>query len=130
MNIVTATWQANWHELDQSIKCGVTDDWWLVKKDKNAIRFHTGLDNKEWLWVLNGEILSITHKTLGAINEIDCRGLTYRITLASGKYIQVEAEETPGMIEKEFSTHIEDFDTCNFEFLVEIKLSESGFTGF
>ncbi len=125
MNCITAIWQPAWYELDQSIKCGTTDDWWLVKKGNDAVRFHTGMQGKEWLWILNGEIVSITHKTLGAIGEIDCHGLSYKITLTSGKYIQVDAEEQPGTIEKEFSTFLEDFDECNFEFLVEIRLSKA-----
>ena len=114
-------WKPAWYELDQSIKCGAIEDWWLVNNGPNNIRFHTGLDSKARLQIVNGEIISITHKALGSINEIDCHGLLYKIILASGQNIQVEAEEGSGTIEKDSSSFQEDFDVAGFNFQVEIK---------
>lgn len=116
MKTFSAIWQAHWYELDQSIKCGVTDELWFVNKGGHR-RFHTGVDSKENLEILTGEIISIKHKYLGDISEIDASGLTYKFKLASGKEVIIEAEETPGQIENDFPT----FETDDFVFSVIIN---------
>lgn len=116
MKTFSAIWKAEWYELDQSIQCGITDELWFVNKNGNR-KFHTGVDSKENLEIINGEIISINHKYLGDITKIDARGLTYKFTLAFGKEVVIEAEETPGQIENDFP----DFDTDDFIFTVVVN---------
>jgi hypothetical protein len=121
MNILKVVWRAAWYELDQPIKLGMKDEFWLVN-ELNNIRFHTGLDDKKDLEIIKGEVLNIQHKALGAIAQIDTKGLTYKIELTSGLFIIVEAEEGPGKILKESSSYKQDFETDEFQFDVEIGL--------
>jgi hypothetical protein len=94
---IIAIWQAAWYELDQPIKLGLKDTFWLVNK--------------------TGTLLKIRHRTIGDASEIDTEGLTYKITLISGQEIIVEAEETPGRVENDFPS----FDNDNWKFEVTIK---------
>lgn len=113
MRTFTAIWQAAWYELDQPIKVGLVDEFWFVN-EKGQKKFFVGTTNKDDVEKINGEILSINHKYLGDISEIDTNGLTYKFVLASGKEVIIEAEETPGEIENDFPV----FETDDFIFSV------------
>jgi|GEM_PF-2800134 len=113
---IIVIWQAAWYELDQPIKLGLKDTFWLT--DKNGVlKFHTGFSGDKGIEKIKGEVLRISHRTIGDINEIDTEGLTYRIILESGQEIIVEAEETPGKIENDFPP----FDTDGWKFEVTIR---------
>lgn len=118
MTIVTAIWKPAWYELDQSIKVGLNDVFELIKSS-DVIKFYTGSDNEK-PDVIKGEILSIEHKTLGKIIEIDTIGLVYKIVLDDGTPILIEAEETPGKIENDYP----EFDNDNYRFTVKIKIDD------
>lgn len=115
---IIVIWQAAWYELDQPIKLGLKDTFWLTDK-KGVLKFHTGFADDKEVEKIEGEILKINHRTIGDINEIDTEGLTYRIRLESGQEIVVEAEETPGKIENDFPP----FDTDDWKFDVTIRLT-------
>lgn len=113
---IIAIWQAAWYELDQPIKLGLKDTFWLTEKT-GVMKFHTGFASDKGIKKIQGEILRIIHKTIGEVSEIDTEGLTYRIKLISGQEIIVEAEETPGKIENDYPS----FDNDNWKFEVTIK---------
>ena len=117
--MIKVIWQPSWYELDQPIKIGMKDEFWLTKNHEDIWIFHSGSDGDE-VKKTNGEIVRISHKSLGEINEIDTEGLSYKIHLISGDIIQVEAEETPGEIEWNFSTYKKEFDKDDFKFTVDL----------
>jgi len=117
MKILTAIWQAAWYELDQSIKVGLKDEFWFIKGEDNKLKFHRGLDREKYV-ILKCEVLSIKHKVLGDILEINTNGLSYHIFLPAEKNIQIDAEEDPGKIENDYP----EFDTDNYRFTVELKI--------
>ncbi|MCW3125022.1 MAG: hypothetical protein JWO03_680 [Bacteroidetes bacterium] len=85
-------------------------------------RFYTfGFDDEKDVRIVHGEILSIRHKILGDIYEIDTKWHGYKIVLRTGKFILVDPEEKQGRIEST-STFKEDFDHDDFQFEVEIKI--------
>jgi hypothetical protein len=45
-------------------------------------------------------ILRINHPTLGDLKRIETEGLVYVLTLIGGEQVRVEAEESPGTIER------------------------------
>lgn len=113
---IIAIWQAAWYELDQPIKLGLKDTFWLIEK-MGVLKFHTGFAGDNGIEEIEGEILKINHRTIGEVSEIDTEGLTYRIKLISGQEIGVEAEETPGKVENDYPL----FDDDNWKFEVTIK---------
>ena len=115
---IIVIWQAAWYKLDQAIKLGLKDTFWLTDR-KGVLKFHTGFSDGKGIEEIEGEILKIRHRTIGDINEIDTEGLAYRIRLESGQEIVVEAEETPGKIENDFPL----FDTDEWKFEVTIRLT-------
>lgn len=115
---IIVIWQAAWYELDQAIKLGLKDTFWLTDK-KGFLKFHTGFSDDKEIEKVEGEILKISHRTIGEISEIDTEGLTYKVKLKSGQEIIVEAEETPGEIENDFPP----FDTDDWKFEVTIMLT-------
>ena len=122
MSELTAIWTPAWYELDQSVKCGIKDEFWLIKNNGTDLKFYNELGNREKVEIIIGEVTNISHKTLGKILEIDTHGLCYTITLASGETIIVEAEETPGQIESS-SSFKEQFDDDGFKFTLTIKIA-------
>ena len=79
---IIAIWQAAWYELDQPIKLGLEDTFWLIEK-AGVLKFHTGFAGDKGIKEIEGEILKINHRTIGEISEIDTEGFTYRIKLIS-----------------------------------------------
>ncbi len=115
---IIVIWQAAWYELDQPIKLGLKDTFWLTEK-AGDLKFHSGFSGDKGIRKIEGEILKISHRTIGDIREIDTEGLTYRIELISGQEIIVEAEETPGKIENDYPV----FGNDDWKFEVTIKVT-------
>jgi len=90
----------------------------LILNENGRLQFDTGFVGDGITLSTTGRIERIEHKTLGEIEEIDTNGLSYRITTVGGDTIQVEAEETPGVIEQ--STLGPDVEHGGFEFEVTI----------
>ena len=96
-------WKANWYELDQAIVVGDIDYFYLTK-DNNF--FASDLDSLNELRVVKAKIQKITHPELGDVKGIITFGLSYKIYLADGNEITVDAEERPGAIEHSTDTYI------------------------
>ena len=79
---IIVIWQAAWYELDQPIKLGLTDAFWLTDK-KGVLKFHTGFSNDKGIEKIEGEILKISHRTIGEINLIVTSNF-HRLTLTTG----------------------------------------------
>ena len=67
---IIVIWQAAWYELDQAIKLGLKDTFWLTEK-RGILKFHTGFSDDKGIEKIEGEILKIRHRTIGEVNEID-----------------------------------------------------------
>jgi hypothetical protein len=113
---IIAIWQAAWYELDQPIKLGLKEIFWLTEEN-DVLKFHTGFAGDKGIKEIKGEILKIKHRIIGEVSEIDAEGLSYTIKLISGQEIIVEAEESPGKIENDYILD----DKDNWKFEVTIK---------
>ena len=92
-------WKPFWYEMDQTIIVGDKDSF-DITKDENNRSFSNGFYSvkKDSFISKNMEIVSIRHPVLGDIKGIVTIGLDYTIYLASGKVLEVNAEEQPGKI--------------------------------
>lgn len=90
----------------------------LIINENGRLQFDTGFVGDGLTLSTTGRIERIEHKFLGEIEEIDTNGLSYRISTVEGDIVQVEAEETPGVIEH--STLGTDVEYDGFEFEVTI----------
>lgn len=87
----------------------------LILNENGRLQFETGFVGDGLTLSSNGRIERIEHKYLGDIEEIDTNGLSYRITTVKADRIQVEAEETPGVIEHSTLGAEVDFGDLEFE---------------
>ncbi|MBK7113281.1 MAG: hypothetical protein IPH60_12645 [Flavobacteriales bacterium] len=118
MESIKVQWCAAWHELDQPIRIGLENEFILILNENGRLQFDTGFVGDGLTLSTTGRIERIEHKFLGEIEEIDTNGLSYRISTVEGDIVQVEAEETPGVIEH--STLGTDVEYDGFEFEVTI----------
>jgi len=120
MKTLTLIWKPAWYELDQPLTVGEIGCFDIIKTDEYTA-FATGLDNG--LDSINCKILNIINSKLGNIIKIDTQGLSYRFYTEKGDYIQIEAEEQPGVIEGSYKSLGILQDT---RFYVEVQLIEKG----
>jgi len=90
----------------------------LILNENGRLQFDTGFVGDGITLSTTGRIERIEHKSLGEIEEVDTNGLSYRITTVDGDMIQVEAEETPGVVEHTTLGH--DVECGDLEFEVTI----------
>ena len=102
-----AYYKMRFFELDQSLKVGRTAEYIFfldphfdraasldVCKSMNLVFYNTLGGHPEVKALC--EIRNIWHPALGQVDEIDTNGLDYRVTLADGAVIELNAEEEPG----------------------------------
>jgi hypothetical protein len=93
-----------WYELDPPLAVGVSDEFAFWRTVPDHLRGPERLVLYNTLWhpedavVARGTITAIRHPELGAIREVNTRGLDYTITLADGTELLVNAEEDPGKL--------------------------------
>lgn len=99
-----AAWVPGWYELDPPLEVGMNDDFVFWRTVPEHLRGPEPLVLYNTLWhpqdamVARGTIAAIRHPTLGDVQKVDTRGLSYTITLVVGTELIVEAEEEPGTL--------------------------------
>lgn len=95
MTNVRATWAPYWYELDTPIAVGDHGEFAFDAGPASAgkLVFSNGPWEPERSIKRAATIISITHPTLGAINRVETKGLTYRVVLSDETEFLVEAEE-------------------------------------
>jgi hypothetical protein len=103
----TAIWFPFWYELDQSISVGEVRAFDFFKTPPERIAneglpvfYHGNWDEKcrRLYDTRTVRILGIRHSQLGAIRSIDTNDLDYQFVMEDGGVLQVNAEETPGVV--------------------------------
>lgn len=107
MTIERAIWFPFWYELDQSIAVGQSADFDFFRSPPDYVA-HDGLAvfyHGDWQEKCRSlydrkrrRIVNIEHPVLGSIRRIVTDGLDYTFTMADGRILKVEAEETPGLV--------------------------------
>jgi hypothetical protein len=95
MTNVSATWLPYWYELDAPIAVGERSSFAFDADAASAGRFvfsngpsEPGRSEERVV-----TIFTIAHPRLGAISRVETKGLVYRVVLADGTELLVEAEE-------------------------------------
>lgn len=97
-------WVPGWYELDPPLAVGLSDEFTFWRTVPDYLRGPERLVLYNTLWhpadavVARGTIAAIRHPELGAIRQVDTRGLDYTITLADDTQLLVNAEEEPGKL--------------------------------
>jgi hypothetical protein len=97
-------WEAGWYAQDQPLRVGLEGEFafWrvvpghLIGPERHVL--YNDLGVQEDFTYMRGKIVGISHPDLGAIADVDTRGLDYTITLADESKFVVNAEEEPGKI--------------------------------
>jgi len=111
-----AKWEPHYHALDPRIRKGAADKFLFTREDERW--FYAGGGHPGDADAIYAQILSIHHKHLGDIDEIDTHGLSYKIWLNEFDLIQVDAEGNLGSIER---STLKELPVIN-DFIFEIQL--------
>lgn len=113
-----AKWIPHYYALDQRIRKGAAEKFLFSHGDERV--FYAGTDHPDTALGIYATVISIHHEILGEVDELDTHGLSYKIWLNGYDLIQVEAEETPGVIERTTLKHLPSLEE-NYEFEVELE---------
>jgi hypothetical protein len=104
MSCELAIWFPFWYELDQSLEVGTEKEFAFFRVAPPHVPigslpvFFFGLGEKKDYYLARKRIIAIRHPLLGDIQEIQARGLCYKFILSDGRELNVEAEESPGVV--------------------------------
>ena len=128
MNMITALWKPFWYDLDYSIAVGEIGYFKFIK-NFDMVKFATAVDDEQGE-KMKIKILKISNAELGNIVKIDTEiiSLSYLFYTDDNHYIQIDAEQTPGLIENHSvlirnSTEEKYLEDTNF--FVEIEILQN-----
>ncbi len=129
MNKITVLWEPVWYDLDYSMAVGEIGYFKFIK-GLNMLKFTTAIDNNEQGEEMKIKILKISNAELSNIVKIDTEiiSLSYLFYTDDNHYIQIDAEQTPGLIENHSvlirnSTEEKYLEDTNF--FVEIEILQN-----
>ena len=128
MNMITALWKPFWYDLDYSIAVGEVGYFKCIK-NFDMVQFATAVDDEQGE-KMKIKIIKISNAELGNIVKIDTETipLSYLFYTDDNHYIQIDAEQTPGLIENHSvlirnSTEEKYLEDTNF--FVEIEILQN-----
>jgi len=126
--MITALWKPFWYDLDYSIAVGEIGYFKFIK-NFDMVKFATAVDDEQGE-KMKIKILKISNAELGNIVKIDTEiiSLSYLFYTDDNHYIQIDAEQTPGLIENHSvlirnSTEEKYLEDTNF--FVEIEILQN-----
>ena len=100
-----AAWDPGWHDCDQSIAVGLTDEFAFWRRVPDHLRgpeklafYQRGWDAPQDIVLATGTITALVHPELAYLRAVVIGGANYRFHLADGTSFDVDQEQDPGSV--------------------------------